>query len=270
MLDAAAVAFAGTAGGRGGASVEGAAFGGGTLAGLAAGVRFAVQLLRYGCRAAHFAQLQNLNFEIAAVIGDPQHFAAMKLARRPGRLAGDSDAAEVAGAGGQSPGFEEARGPQPFVETHNVKINQMAKGKRQTGGFTAEERAAMQERARELKRTTETEGEGAVLAKIATLPEPDRSLGRRLHSLIMTAAPELAPRLWYGMPAYAKDGKVLCFFQDAHKFKARYATLGFSDKAKLDEGAMWPTAFAITELTAAVEAEIAALVRRAVGRVRNR
>lgn len=122
----------------------------------------------------------------------------------------------------------------------------------------------MQERVRELKGTAETEGEEAVLAKIAALPEPDRRLGRRVHTLVMTAAPELVPRLWYGMPAYAKNGKVLCYFQDAHKFKARYATLGFSDKAKLDEGALWPTTFAITELTAAVEAKVMALVRRAV------
>lgn len=272
MLDAAAVALAGATRGRGGAGVEGAAFGGHTLAGCAAGVGFAVELLRHQCGAAHFAQFQNLDFEIAAAVGDAQPLAAMQFTRRFGGLAGEGDAAEVAGPGGQGAGFEEARSPQPFIEAHNVKINGMAKGKRQTGGFTAEERAAMQERVHELKGTAETEGEGAVLAKIAAMPEPDRSLGRRLHTLIMSAAPELTPRLWYGMPAYAKGGKVVCFFQDAHKFKARYATLGFSDKAKLDEGAMWPTTFAIAELTAAVEAKVMALVQRAVqaGSSRNR
>jgi uncharacterized protein YdhG (YjbR/CyaY superfamily) len=103
-----------------------------------------------------------------------------------------------------------------------------------------------------------------VLAKIAEMPEPDRAKGERLHAIIRASAPDLAPRLWYGMPAYAKDGKVVCFFQSAQKFKTRYATFGFSDKANLDEGAMWPTAFALTELTAADEARIAALVKNAV------
>jgi uncharacterized protein YdhG (YjbR/CyaY superfamily) len=130
--------------------------------------------------------------------------------------------------------------------------------------FTAEERAAMQERARELKAGT-ADGEREVLAKIAELPEPDRSLAERVHALVMDAAPTLTPRTWYGMPAYAVDGKVVCFFQSAVKFKARYATLGFNDAAKLDDGAMWPTAFALTTLTSKEEARIRALVKQAVG-----
>jgi uncharacterized protein YdhG (YjbR/CyaY superfamily) len=128
-------------------------------------------------------------------------------------------------------------------------------------GFTAEERAAMKERARELKSDG---GEADVLEKIAEMPEPDRSMAQRLHALVREAAPELAPRTWYGMPAYAKDGKVVCFFQNASKFKARYATFGFSDKANLDDGAMWPNSFALTELTGDVEARITQLVKRAV------
>ena len=116
-------------------------------------------------------------------------------------------------------------------------------------GFTDEERVAMKERVRELK-ADKADGESAVLAKIAEMPEPDRAIGKRLHAIIKEGAPALSPRLWYGMPAYAKEGKVVCFFQTAQKFKTRYATFGFSDKANLDEGAMWPTAFALTELTA--------------------
>ena len=131
-------------------------------------------------------------------------------------------------------------------------------------GFTAEERAAMKERVQELK-VAGADGESAVLAKIAAMREPDRAMGKRLHGIIKASAPALAPRLWYGMPAYAKDGKVVCFFQSAQKFKTRYATFGFSDKAKLDEGALWPTAFALKELTAAEEARIGALVKKAVG-----
>jgi len=140
-------------------------------------------------------------------------------------------------------------------------------------GFTDEERAAMKERAQELKaearrgpraNKNKADGDSDVLAKIAEMPEPDRAKADRLHALITASAPALSPRTWYGMPAYAKDGKVLCFFQSAQKFKTRYATLGFSDKANLDEGAMWPTAFALKELTADVEARIAALVRQAV------
>jgi uncharacterized protein YdhG (YjbR/CyaY superfamily) len=136
-------------------------------------------------------------------------------------------------------------------------------------GFTAEERAAMRERVRELKAEARAGAEGVseeatVLAKIAAMPSRDRAMAERVHAIVMGAAPGLAPRLWYGMPAYAKDGKVVCFFQDAAKFKSRYATLGFSDKAKLDDGHMWPTSFALAELTAADEARIAALVRQAV------
>jgi uncharacterized protein YdhG (YjbR/CyaY superfamily) len=138
-------------------------------------------------------------------------------------------------------------------------------------GFTDEERAAMRERAQELKaaarrgpRAGKADGESDVLAKIAEMPEPDRAMAERLHALIKASAPALSPRTWYGMPAYAKDGKVVCYFQSAHKFKSRYATFGFSDKAKLDEGAMWPTSFALKELTAAEEARIGALVKKAV------
>jgi uncharacterized protein YdhG (YjbR/CyaY superfamily) len=138
-------------------------------------------------------------------------------------------------------------------------------------GFTDEERAAMKQRAQELKaaarrgpRADKVDGERAVLAKIAEMPESDRAMGERLHAVIKASAPALTPRLWYGMPAYAKNGNVVCFFQSAQKFKTRYATLGFSDKANLDEGAMWPTAFALTELTAADEARIAGLVKKAV------
>jgi len=134
-------------------------------------------------------------------------------------------------------------------------------------GFTAEERAAMKEHVQELKaaaRADKVDGESEVLAKIAAMPEPDRALGERLHGIIKASAPALSPRLWYGMPAYAKDGKVVCFFQNAQKFKTRYATFGFSDKANLDEGAMWPTAFALKELTAAEEARVSALVKKAV------
>jgi uncharacterized protein YdhG (YjbR/CyaY superfamily) len=134
-------------------------------------------------------------------------------------------------------------------------------------GFTAGERAAMRERAQELKaagRRGKADGESDVLAKIAEMPEADRAKAEQLHSIIKASAPTLSPRTWYGMPAYAKDGKVVCFFQSSHKFKTRYATLGFSDKANLDEGQMWPTAFALKELTAADEARIVALVKKAV------
>lgn len=134
------------------------------------------------------------------------------------------------------------------------------------GGFTAEERSAMRERVRELKsaRAGEADGASEVLAKIAAMAPADRAMGERVHAVVMAAAPSLVPRLWYGMPAYAKDGKVVCFFQDAKKFKSRYATLGFSDSAALDDGEMWPTAFALRDLTAAAEARITALVKRAV------
>jgi hypothetical protein len=132
-------------------------------------------------------------------------------------------------------------------------------------GFTAEERAAMKERAQELKAAADkADGESAVLAKIAEMPEPDRAMGKRLHAIIKASAPALSPRLWYGMPAYSKDDKVVCYFQSAHKFKTRYASFGFSDAANLDEGALWPVAFALKELTAAEEAKIGALVKKAV------
>ena len=130
-------------------------------------------------------------------------------------------------------------------------------------GFTDEERAAMKERAQELK-ADKADGESDVLAKIAEMPKPDRAMAERLHAIIKASAPALSPRTWYGMPAYAKDDQVVCFFQSAHKFKARYATFGFSDKANLDEGTVWPVAFALKELTAAAEAKIGALVKKAV------
>jgi len=142
---------------------------------------------------------------------------------------------------------------------------------RASKGFTDEERAAMKEHAQELKaaarrgpRAGKADGESAVLAKIAEMLEPDRVMAGRLHAIIKASAPALSPRTWYGQPAYAKDGKIVCFFQPAQKFKTRYATLGFNDTANLDDGAMWPTAFALTELTADDEARIAALVKQAV------
>ena len=131
-------------------------------------------------------------------------------------------------------------------------------------GFTAEEKAAMRERAKELKASkNRQEAEKDVLAKIAEMPKADRVMASRLHAILKDSAPELAPRTWYGMPAYAKDGKVLCFFQSADKFKSRYATFGFSDRANLDQGAMWPTSFALKDLTAAEEKKIGALVKKA-------
>ena len=137
-------------------------------------------------------------------------------------------------------------------------------------GFTAEERAAMRERARELKEASQRSGKGdeesVVLAKIAAMSASDRAMAERLHAIIRASAPELTPRLWYGMPAYARDGSVVCFFQAAEKFKTRYGTLGFSDKATLDEDHMWPTAFALAELTSAEEVRVAALVKKAVSR----
>jgi hypothetical protein len=137
---------------------------------------------------------------------------------------------------------------------------------KESKGFTDEEHSAMRDRIQELRADKE-DGEGTVLAKIAEMREPDRTMGKRLHAIIKESVPALSPRLWYGMPAYAtagKDGKVVCFFQTAQKFKTRYATFGFSDKANLDEGTMWPTAFALKGLTAAEEARIAALVKKAV------
>ncbi len=138
-----------------------------------------------------------------------------------------------------------------------------------TKGFTDEEKAAMKERAKELKaearaNKSKADGESDVLAKIAEMPEPERAMAKRIHEIITASAPVLSPRLWYGMPAYAKDGKVVCFFQSAQKFNTRYATFAFSDTANLDEGALWPVAFALKELTAAEEAKIGALVKKAV------
>jgi uncharacterized protein YdhG (YjbR/CyaY superfamily) len=133
-------------------------------------------------------------------------------------------------------------------------------------GFTAEERAAMKERAKELKaEAARADGESALLAKIAEMREPDRAMAERVHAIVKASAPALSPKTWYGMPAYAKDDKVVCFFQPAEKFNARYATFGFSDEAALDDGAMWPTSFALKALPAAEEAKIGALVKRAVG-----
>jgi hypothetical protein len=143
--------------------------------------------------------------------------------------------------------------------------------KKKSKGFTDDERVAMKERIQELKAATrggsradKADEESAVLAKIAEMPEPDRAMGTRLHAIIKASAPALSPKLWYGMPAYAKDGKVVCFFQNSQKFKTRYATFGFSDTANLDEGSLWPVAFALKELTADEEARISALVKKAV------
>jgi len=146
-----------------------------------------------------------------------------------------------------------------------------AAGAKKSAGFTDEERAAMAERAQELKaaarrgaRASKADGESDLLAKIAEMPEADRVLAERVHAIVKAAAPDLSPRTWYGMPAYEKDGTVLCYFQSAQKFKARYATLGFSGKANLDDGQMWPTSFALKELTPVEEARIGALVKKAV------
>src|ERR1700716_2618401 len=158
----------------------------------------------------------------------------------------------------------------PKMDTQKSARSTTVKGKA-VKGFTDEERAAMKERVQELKaaarpgpRAHKADGESDVLAKIADMPEPERAMAERLHAIIRASAPALSPKTWYGMPAYAKDGNVVCFFQSAQKFKTRYATFGFSDKANLDEGDMWPTAFALKELTAAAEARIGALVKKAV------
>ena len=145
----------------------------------------------------------------------------------------------------------------------NVARKATKKPAKASKGLTDEERSAIREHVQELK-ADKVDGESAVLAKIGEMPEPDRALSERLHAIITANAPDLSPRLWYGMPAYAKDGKVVCFFQPAHKFKMRYATLGFKDSANLDEGAMWPVAFALKDLTAAEEARIVKLVKKAV------
>ena len=158
--------------------------------------------------------------------------------------------------------------------TETQKSGKRAAAKDRTlDGFSDEERAAMKERAGELTgagrrgaRADKADGESEVLAKIAEMAEPDRAMAERLHAIVKASAPALAPKLWYGMPAYARDGNVVCFFQDARKFKSRYATLGFSDKANLDEGTVWPTSYALLKLTAADEARIAALVKKATSR----
>jgi uncharacterized protein YdhG (YjbR/CyaY superfamily) len=151
-------------------------------------------------------------------------------------------------------------------KTTQKSAKRTAASNKKSTGFTAEERAAMKERAQELKaEARKADGESALLTKIAEMPKADRAIGKRLHEIVKTGAPALSPKTWYGMPAYAnKDGKVVCFFQSAHKFKSRYATLGFTDEANLDEGAMWPTYFALKELTAAEEAKVVRLVKKAV------
>jgi uncharacterized protein YdhG (YjbR/CyaY superfamily) len=155
-----------------------------------------------------------------------------------------------------------------MAERKSSKTGTQQSSKSATGkvskGFTNEERAAMRERVRELKAGKTDEGESDVLAKIAEMPAQDRAIAERLHAVIKASAPALSPRTWYGMPAYAKDDKVVCFFQGAYKFKARYVTLGFSDKANLDEGSMWPTSFAVKKLSSAEEARIGALLKKAV------
>ena len=147
--------------------------------------------------------------------------------------------------------------------TKSTEQSAKSTARKASKGFTAEERAAMRERVKEMK-AGGADGESDVLAKIAEMPESDRVMAERIHAIVKATAPELSSRTWYGMPAYAKDGKVICFFQSAQKFKARYATVGFSDKANLDEGAMWPTSYALKKLTAAEEKRIAELVKRAV------
>jgi len=158
----------------------------------------------------------------------------------------------------------------PKKDTQKAARSTTATSKK-IAGFSDEERAAMQERVQELKSAArggphagKADGESAVLTKFAEMPEPDRAMGMRLHAIIKASAPALSPKLWYGMPAYARDGKVVCFFQSAQKFKTRYSTFGFSDTANLDEGALWPVAFALKELTATEEAKISALVKKAV------
>lgn len=158
---------------------------------------------------------------------------------------------------------------QPAKQESQKSVRDAAATSKESKGFTAEERAAMRERAQELKAEARANkdkaaGESDVLAKIAEMPEPERTMAMRLHEIIKASAPALSPKTWYGMPAYARAGKVVCFFQSAQKFQTRYATLGFTDEARLDEGAMWPASFALKELTATQEAAIAALVQKAV------
>jgi uncharacterized protein YdhG (YjbR/CyaY superfamily) len=150
------------------------------------------------------------------------------------------------------------------IGTNERATQKSTRSSKKYRGFTEEERVAMKERVKELKADA-ADGESVVLAKIAELPEPDRSMAEQFHKIVKTNAPDLTPRLWYGMPAYARDGKVICYFQSALKFKTRYATLGFSDKANLDDGALWPVVYALKQLTSLEEARIAALVKKAVG-----
>ena len=154
---------------------------------------------------------------------------------------------------------------KPVKQGLKKPIKRSAATSKSSRAFTDDERAAMRERAREAKADSSADGETAVLEKLASMAAPDRAMGERVHALVKATAPELAPRLWYGMPAYAKDGKVICFFQDARKFKTRYATFGFSDKAMLDDGHMWPNAYALEKLTAVEEARITALIKKATG-----
>ncbi|WP_018973594.1 iron chaperone [Rudaea cellulosilytica] len=159
---------------------------------------------------------------------------------------------------------------QTAKKSAGKSVKSTAATSKKSEGFTAEERAAMKERAQELKaearmNKSREEGERAILAAIAKMKEPDRAMAKRLHALVSASAPELMPKTWYGMPAYTKDEKVVCFFKDAGKFGDRYATFGFNDKAALDDGAMWPTSYALKELTAAGEAKISALVKKAAG-----
>jgi uncharacterized protein YdhG (YjbR/CyaY superfamily) len=167
--------------------------------------------------------------------------------------------------------IETEQGEEPRMSETRKPAKSTAAAGKSFDGFTDEERAAMKDRAKELKaesrrgsRADKADGERDVLAKIAEMTPSDRALAERLHAIVKASAPDLSPRLWYGSPSYAKDGKLVCFFQPASKFKARYATLGFNDAANLDDGTMWPTAFALTALTAADEARIAALVKKAV------
>ena len=166
--------------------------------------------------------------------------------------------------------YEEVFMSQPEKKGTQESAQSTAVINKKSKGFTDEERAAMKERAKELKaearaNKNQAEGESDVLARIAELPEPERAMATRLHEIIKASAPVLSPKTWYGMPAYARDGKIVCFFQSAQKFNTRYATLGFSDMANLDEGTMWPTSFALMELTAAEEVRISMLVKKAVG-----
>jgi uncharacterized protein YdhG (YjbR/CyaY superfamily) len=163
-----------------------------------------------------------------------------------------------------TPRLKNRRGTMSATKATQKSAKSTTSRRKKSKGFTAEERAAMKERAQELKAATDrASGESALLAKIAEMPKADRAMAKRIHEIVTSSAPALSPRTWYGMPAYTKDGKVLCYFQSAHKFKSRYATFGFNDVANLDSGVMWPTSFALKELTAAEEKKIGALVKKA-------